>query len=90
VDVTYRTAIRWWQNGHIKGYQLPSATIVVTEGEAHKASKPDELVAIYTRVSDHAHRANLERRARRLEDDCVAKGYRVYRVGKEIDSGGES
>jgi hypothetical protein len=28
VDVTYRTAFRWWQNGQIKGYQLPSGTIV--------------------------------------------------------------
>src|SRR5437868_3977920 len=31
VGVTYRTAFRWWQNGQIKGYQLPSGTIVVTE-----------------------------------------------------------
>jgi predicted site-specific integrase-resolvase len=87
VGVTYRTAFRWWQNGQIKGYQLPSGTIVVTEGEKQAESRPEELVAIYTRVSDHAHRANLERQAQRLEDYCAAKGYRVYRVVKEIGSG---
>jgi predicted site-specific integrase-resolvase len=87
VGVTYRTAFRWWQNGQVKGYQLPSGTIVVTEGEDQKASKPDGLVAIYTRVSSHEHRANLERQAIRLEDYCAAKGYRVHKVVKEIGSG---
>ncbi len=31
--MTYHTAFRWWQTGQIKGYQLPSGTIVVTEEE---------------------------------------------------------
>src|SRR6266699_1883946 len=87
VGVTYRTAFRWWQNDQIKSYQLPSGTIVITEGEEQKASKPDRLVAIYTRVSSHEHRANLERQARRLEDYCAAKGYRIHKVVKEIGSG---
>ncbi|HET7641769.1 MAG TPA: IS607 family transposase, partial [Ktedonobacteraceae bacterium] len=64
VGVTYRTAFRWWQNGQIKGYQLPSGTIVVTEGDERAEQKPEGLVAIYTRVSSHEHRANLERQAR--------------------------
>src|SRR6266516_1120899 len=87
VGVTYRTAFRWWQNGQIKGYQLPSGTIVVTEGEERSERKPEGLVAIYTRVSSHEHRAKLERQARRLEDYCAAKGYQVSRVVKEIGSG---
>jgi putative resolvase len=86
VGVTYRTAFRWWQNGDIKGYQLPSGTIIVTEGENQNALKTG-VVAIYTRVSSHEHRANLERQARRLEDYCAAKGYQVSRVVKEIGSG---
>lgn len=86
VGVTYRTAFRWWQNGQIKGYQLPSGTIVVTEGEEHSA-KQNEQVAIYARVSSHEHRANLERQAERLEDYCAAKGYQVSKVVKEIGSG---
>src|SRR5439155_25075613 len=87
VGVTYRTAFRWWQNGQIKGYQLPSGTIVVTEGQDQSETKPEGLVAIYTRVSSHEHRANLERQARRLEDYCAAKGYRVQKVVKETGSG---
>ena len=87
VGVTYRTAFRWWQNGQIKGYQLPSGTIVVTEGDERDARTPQGLVAIYALVSSHEHRANLERQARRLEDYCAAKGYRVYKVVKEIGSG---
>lgn len=87
VGVTYRTAFRWWQNGQIEGYQLPSGTIVVTEQDQRSEKKPEGLVAIYTRVSSHEHRANLERQAKRLEDYCAAKGYRIHMVVKEIGSG---
>jgi len=86
VGVTYRTAFRWWQNGDIKGYQLPSGTIVVTEGEEAPAVSMGQ-VAIYARVSSHDHRANLERQAERLADYCAAKGYQVSKVVKEIGSG---
>ena len=86
VGVTYRTAFRWWQNGDIKGYQLPSGTIVVTEGEERQESRTGQVV-IYARVSSHEHRAHLERQAERLEDYCAAKGYQVSRVVKEIGSG---
>src|SRR5258708_28553164 len=85
VGVTYRTAFRWWQNGDIQGYQLPSGTIVVTEGEEMPESRTGQVV-IYARVSSHEHRANLEQQAERLEDYCAAKGYQVSRVVKEIGS----
>ena len=86
VGVTYRTAFRWWQNGDIKGYQLPSGTIVVTQGEEPQA-RPEGQVAIYARVASHEPRANLDRQAERLEDYCAAKGYQVSKVVKEIGSG---
>ena len=88
VGVTYRTAFRWWQLGHIKGYQLPSGTIIVTEGEEIQERRTGQgQVVIYARVSSPEHRANLERQAERLEDYCAAKGYQVSRVVKEIGSG---
>ena len=86
VGVTYRTAFRWWQNGQIKGYQLPSGTIVVTEEEESKARAAGQ-VAIYARVSSPEHRAHLERQAERLETYCAAKGYQISKVVKEIGSG---
>lgn len=82
VGVTYRTAFRWWQNGQIKGYQLLSGTIVVTEREELQTLQHGQ-VAIYARVSSHEHRANLEW----LEDYCAARGYQVSKVVKEIGSG---
>jgi putative resolvase len=31
--ISYRTALRWFRDGTIKGYQAPSGTIIVTEHE---------------------------------------------------------
>lgn len=84
--ISYRTALRWWQAGLIKGYQAPTGTIIVAEEppkEAHTISR----VAIYARVSSHEHRANLERQVERLEDYCASRGYQVAQVVKEIASG---
>lgn len=60
---------------------------MVTEEDQRSEKKPEGLVAISTRVSSHEHRANLERQAKRLEDYCAAKGYRIHKVVKEIGSG---
>src|SRR3989442_15662905 len=88
VGVTYRTAFRWWQLGYIKGYQLPSGTISITEGEEIQERRTGQgQVVIYARVSSPEHRANLERQAERLEDYCAASGYQVSKVVKEIGSG---
>ncbi len=83
--ISYRTAFRWWQAGQIKGYQAPSGTIIVTEGEV-SVSRP-EKVAIYARVSEASHKENLERQAERLSQYCTVRGYQVVQVVKEIASG---
>jgi putative resolvase len=57
--ISYSTALRWWHQGAIRGYQAPSGTIIVeTEG---KPRAPEERVAIYARVSAPEPRENLER-----------------------------
>src|SRR6266480_6733725 len=83
--ISYSTALRWWRAGTIKGYQAPTGTIIVTEGE--KPSARPEKVAIYARVSSAEHRANLERQAERLVQYYEARGYQVTQVVKEIASG---
>lgn len=83
--ISYRTALRWWRAGAIKGYQAPTGTIIVTEGEA-VPSRP-EKVTIYARVSSAEQKDNLERQAVRLSDYCAARGYQVTEVVKEIASG---
>ena len=82
--ISYRTALRWFRDGTIQGYQAPSGTIIVTEREPMQAV---QKVAIYARVSSAAHRANLERQAERLTQYCTARGYHVAQVVKEIASG---
>jgi len=87
--VTYRTAFRWWQNGQIKGFQKPSGTIIVTEGEDETpvAKKVVSPVVIYARVSSPQQQASLERQVHRLEDYCAARGYQVGRIVTEVGSG---
>ena len=83
--ISYRTALRWFRAGNIKGYQAPTGTIIVTEGEI--APVRPEQVALYARVSSPEHRENLERQAARLMDYCAARGYQVAQVVKEVASG---
>ncbi len=87
--ITYRTAFRWWQQGQIKGFQKPSGTIIVTEGEEETflAKQVVAPVVIYARVSQPSQKESLERQVARLEDYCAARGYQVGRVVKEIGSG---
>jgi predicted site-specific integrase-resolvase len=84
--ISYRTALRWWKAGLIKGYQAPTGTIIVAEGPPKEAQMTSR-VAIYARVSSHEHRANLERQVERLQDYCASRGYQVAQVVKEIASG---
>ena len=82
--ISYRTALRWFRAGTINGYQAPTGTIIVQEGELPRQV---QNVAIYARVSSAEHRANLERQAERLVRYCEARGYQATQVVKEIASG---
>src|SRR5260370_13027266 len=84
--MSYRTALRWWEAGLVKGYQSPTGTIIVRE-EPPKEVLAVQRVAIYARVSSHEHRENLERQAERMISYGAAKGYQVHLVVKEIASG---
>jgi putative resolvase len=81
--ISYRTALRWWRAGQIKGYQAPTGTIIVTAGEKPAST---EKVAIYARVSSAEHKENLERQAERLMQYCTVRGYQITQVVKEIGS----
>src|SRR6266516_550657 len=83
--ISYSTALRWWHQGAIRGYQAPSGTIIV-ETESKQAAS-EERVAIYARVSSAEHRENLERQAERLTQYCTIRGYRVVKLVKEVGSG---
>jgi putative resolvase len=84
--IRYRPALRWWRSGAISGFQAPTGTIIVTEGEGQPVTHP-EKVAIYARVSSAEHKGHLERQAARLTEYCAARGNQVAQVVKEIASG---
>jgi putative resolvase len=83
--ISYRTALRWFRDGAIKGYQAPSGTIIVTTDE--QLIPQTQKVAIYARVSSSENKSNLESQAERLAAYCTAKGYQITKVVKEIGSG---
>jgi putative resolvase len=83
--ISYSTALRWWHQGVIRGYQAPSGTIIV-DAEA-KLPAREEKVVIYARVSSAQHKENLERQVERLVQYCTMRGYQVVQVVKEMASG---
>jgi len=84
--VRYETAWRWFKTGKIKGRQLESGTIIVTE-ELEQRPPPEQIVVVYARVSANENRPNLNTQAERLSAYCAAKGWKVNRVVKEVGSG---
>jgi predicted site-specific integrase-resolvase len=84
LGVSYKTAWRMWKRGEIKASQLPTGTIVVTTEEI----LPQGVgVAIYTRVSSAENKSNLDSQGERLKAYCIAKGYQIKYIVKEVGSG---
>lgn len=82
IGVSYKTAWRMWKRGDLNAAQLSTGTIIV------KTNSPiAKGVVIYARVSSSENKSNLETQAQRLEGYCVAKGYTIVRVVKEVGSG---
>jgi putative resolvase len=73
--ISYSTALRWWHQGIIQGYEAPSGTIIV-EAETKPVAQEEKIV-IYARVSSDEHNENLERQVERLVNYCTARGYQV-------------
>src|SRR5215813_12912557 len=84
--VSYRTAWRWWKAGKLPGRQMDTGTILV-ETEPATSAPARQRAAIYARVSSAENKSNLESQAERLAAYCVARGYQIARVVKEVGSG---
>ncbi|MBD2393790.1 IS607 family transposase [Cyanobacterium aponinum FACHB-4101] len=82
LGVSYKTAWRMWKRGEIKATQLPTGTIIVTTEEISPQG-----VAIYTRISSAENKSNLDSQAERLKAYCIAKGYQIKYIVKEVGSG---
>lgn len=89
VGVHHRTARRWFHDGRIEGaYQLPTGTIVVPDEIFETNKKSSGKTIVYARVSSSDQReTNLEYQSRRLVNYCIANGWIVDKVVKEVGSG---
>jgi putative resolvase len=89
LGIHYNTAYRLFKRGQIKGYQLPTGTVIIEEPvEKTVASLPaGQQVAVYARVSSPENKKNLDTQAERLITWCNAQGWSVARVVKECGSG---
>ena len=81
LGVSYRTAWRWYKTGKISGYQMATGTIIVTEYE--RSVRPQN-VAIYARVDTSDQGAELDAQVERLAHYCLAKGYQVQQIVREV------
>jgi putative resolvase len=82
IGVSYKTAWRMWKRGDLNATQLTTGTVIV------KLDQPtNKGVVIYARVSSSENKSNLDTQAQRLEAYCMAKGYTIIRVIKEVGSG---
>lgn len=83
--ITYLTANRWYHKGLIKGaYQTATGTIIIPDKTMTDRTK----TIIYARVSSNEQRkTDLETQAQRMKDFCLANGWAVDEVIKEVGSG---
>lgn len=86
--LTYRTAWNLFKNDKlpVKATQLTTGTILVTP-EVPIDKIDDDLVDIYGRVSSREKKNDLNSQISLCEQYCIAKGYRVRKIHKEIASG---
>ena len=81
--VTYRTVWNWVHSNKVN-YEFDKTNhIRIVE----QNNNYDIRCAVYARVSSAENKSNLDSQANRLISYCNAKGYKVYKVVKEIGSG---
>jgi putative resolvase len=85
MGIHYKTAWRWWKAGKLPGFQQDTGTVIVypDQPELPRTNR----VAVYARVSSSENRQHLDSQAERLVAYCMAKGYQIHQVVKEVGSG---
>lgn len=82
--VHYRTALRWFHDGKLTGRQLDTGTILI---DLPVEVKSTDRIVVYARVSSSENKSNLDAQADRLVNYCMAKGWQVHQIIKEVGSG---
>lgn len=86
--LSYRTAWNLFKSDKlpVKSQQLSTGTILVETLDLVN-NKDDNLVDIYGRVSSYEKKDDLKSQVALCEQYCMAKGYRIRKIHKEIASG---
>src|SRR5947207_9136390 len=85
MNVSYKTAFRWWRAGRLDAYQLDTGTIIVRDPLPE--TKAPKGIALYARVSTQGQKADLDRQIERLKTYAASRGYQVTKIVQEIASG---
>ena len=86
MGIKYQTAYKWFKDGKIEGaYQTETGTIIVPEPPEHNSRVK---TVVYARVSSNEQRkTNLETQSQRMVNFCLANGWAIDKVIKEVGSG---
>ena len=90
LGITKRTLYNWHDKGKIKFITKNKLHYISYDDYcdlAHIKNEKEEKIIIYARVSSSENKDNLDSQAKRLEQYCIAKGYKIYKIIKEIGSG---
>lgn len=83
--LTYTGAYNLYRNGGIPGaFKLESGTILIPDSNI--TNKPPSTI-IYARVSSTKQKADLERQVQYTSEFCIANGWVITKIYKEIASG---
>jgi len=86
MGIKYQTAYKWFKDGKIEGaYQTETGTIIVPEPPEQNSRVK---TVVYARVSSNEQRkTNLETQSQRMVNFCLANGWSIDKVIKEVGSG---
>ncbi len=72
MNVSYKTAFRWWKAGRLDAYQLDTGTIIVRDPVPDTPTTNG--IALYARVSTQGQKADLDRQVERLKTNASRVG----------------
>lgn len=72
MNVSYKTAFRWWKARRLDAYQLDAGSIVVRDPLPETPTLKG--IALYARVSTQGQQADLDRQVERLKTNASRVG----------------
>ena len=89
LEISKRTLYNWHNQNKIKFIKKNNLNYISYDDYcdlAHIKNEKEEKVVIYTRVSSSENKDNLDSQAKRVEMYCLARGYKIHKIIKEIGS----